>query len=391
MKTSRFCEVLLTLLGLTALSAYVLACTSFSPDDSQVMFPAFDAKTGDIGVSLYKRPTKQTEQVFVVSRFQESGGAKRQPVYLRPQWMADGKRILVAWPGYSDNDDDVMNVALLSQDGKGPSRFFAIPGIEDARKYLTLPLAVAGHRLFLPATPDRLVRLDLETGETATNTLKAAEVVLLSNPASEAVHFFARGPEGGGGAVLGRLDPETLKATVVWKMREEVVGGNYGFALSADARRFALLEVKQDKILLSLYKGPEPDKTVTVALGEEKLNLGLPSFAPGQELIYASYASEKGVGSKVVYGLLEISLSDGSMRRHPLLQGAEEKDDGGLATFTVSVSHDGKTAALCSTYQAAESEEGLKPENCALFLVDLSRPDRQVTKIPLPFPAKKAK
>jgi hypothetical protein len=388
MKTTKLPELVLTLLGLTALCAYVLACTSFSPDDSQVLLPAFEGKTGDIGASLYNRQTKQLEPIFVVSRFQEPGGGERQPVFLRPQWMPDGKRILVAWPGYSDNEDDVMNVALLSQGSKAPTRFLAIPGIEDARQHLMPPLAVTGNRLYLPGSPNLVIRINLETGESATNTVNVTETVLLPSPAGDVIYYFGKSAESG--LVVGRLDPDALTTSVLWKIPAESAGDKFTFAVSSDGKRFALLQLKRDKIQLQLYKGPERDKTLTIPLGDENFSIGIPSFAPGQDVIYASYASEKG-GSKVIYGLLEISLQDGSMRRQPLARGPGEKDEGGLASFTANISHDGKTAALCSTYLAADPERELKSEDCALFLVDLSKPDRPVTKVPLPLPGKKPK
>jgi hypothetical protein len=57
-------------------------------------------------------------------------------------------------------------------------------------------------------------------------------------------------------------------------------------------------------------------------------------------------------------------------------------------TLQVDVSHDGKTLAAASTYLQMSSgskvQRRLKPEDVALYFIDLSRPDRKVTKVPIP-------
>jgi hypothetical protein len=56
--------------------------------------------------------------------------------------------------------------------------------------------------------------------------------------------------------------------------------------------------------------------------------------------------------------------------------------------FQGAISHDGKAAAVASTYLAC-GDKGLKPDDCALFLVDLKDPNRKVTRVPIPMPAER--
>jgi hypothetical protein len=56
--------------------------------------------------------------------------------------------------------------------------------------------------------------------------------------------------------------------------------------------------------------------------------------------------------------------------------------------FQAAISHDGKTAAVSSTYLACTEKE-FKPADCALFLVDLSDAKWKVTKVPIPLPAER--
>ena len=55
----------LALVGLLALTIYILACTSFSPDDTKVLYPSFDQATGAIGMAVYDREARTSETLFV--------------------------------------------------------------------------------------------------------------------------------------------------------------------------------------------------------------------------------------------------------------------------------------------------------------------------------------
>jgi hypothetical protein len=385
------CNTALATLAVAGLATYVLACTSFSPDDSKVAFPAFDPKTGDVGISVYDRESHQTNQLFVVSRFQGPEGTERQPVLMRPQWLADGKGIVTAWPGYSDNDDDVLNVAVLAPAGQGAVRLFAIPGITDAQVRLMLPLPIAHNRLFVLAESNRVVRLDLGTGETSNQLLHGEKAALWPAPVGEGIYYVADDTSKGGAFEIGRLDPDTLAQTVVWRKKSRELDKDRSFALSPDGKRIALVEGKPGKQVLRLWRGEELEKTVPLDFSKETVHLGLPVFSPFQDVLFASYLRAADNERKAVCGLLEISLKDGALRRLPLMEGLEDADEDSLVTFQVCLSHDGKTAALCSTYLAEEAPEEFKAENCALFLVDLSSPDRKVTRVPLPLPKKPTK
>jgi hypothetical protein len=84
------------------------------------------------------------------------------------------------------------------------------------------------------------------------------------------------------------------------------------------------------------------------------------------------------------YGLMEIPFSDAPPRELTLINDAPVEDDNSSAYyFQTAISHDGKTAAIASTYLDC------KPADRALFLVDLSDPQWKVTKVPIPTPAQR--
>ena len=84
---------------------------------------------------------------------------------------------------------------------------------------------------------------------------------------------------------------------------------------------------------------------------------------------------------------MEIPLNDAPVRRTVLIKTTGLKDDSAALYFQAGFSHDGKTAALASTYLTCDNKD-FKPEDCALFLVDLSDANRKVTKVPIPLPVK---
>jgi hypothetical protein len=73
----------------------------------------------------------------------------------------------------------------------------------------------------------------------------------------------------------------------------------------------------------------------------------------------------------------------------PLFRGEELADKEAGPYFQMGLSHDGKTAAVVTTYLMMEKENQNQPENCALALVDLSSPGRKVTRVPIPLPKKR--
>jgi hypothetical protein len=85
---------------------------------------------------------------------------------------------------------------------------------------------------------------------------------------------------------------------------------------------------------------------------------------------------------------MEIPLGAAPVRETTLITAAPSENDSDETCFQGSVSHDGKTFAVDSTYLAC-IEPRFKARDCALFFVDLRSPNRKVTKVPIPMPGKR--
>jgi hypothetical protein len=119
----------------------------------------------------------------------------------------------------------------------------------------------------------------------------------------------------------------------------------------------------------------------------QKRSFGNAVLAATGKALWATFQQTKGT-NEVAYGLMEIPFSDAPPRELTLINEAPAEDDAYMYYFQTAISHDGKTAAIASTYLAC-AEKQIAPADCALFLVDLSDPKWPVTKVPIPVPAKR--
>jgi hypothetical protein len=122
------------------------------------------------------------------------------------------------------------------------------------------------------------------------------------------------------------------------------------------------------------------------------LTLANAEFSKRGDSLLAGFQREHDEQPRVTYGLMEIPLNDQPIREKVLISGDTPPDDAGAFYFQFGFSHDGKTAAVASTYLACmKDEDYIKPADCALFFVDLGDPNWKVTKVPIPLPAHRPK
>ena len=99
-------NAVLALFGLPALSVYILACTSFSPDDTKILYPAFDAPSGAIGMAAYDRQAQASELLFLPIAYQSAeSNIVVAPSVMRAEWLPNGRDILLAYVAGKDSGD----------------------------------------------------------------------------------------------------------------------------------------------------------------------------------------------------------------------------------------------------------------------------------------------
>jgi hypothetical protein len=380
MKTQTTRNAALALLGLLSLTIYILACTSFSPDDKKVLYPAFEKKSGAIGMAVYDRETRRSEMLFTPICYGGDATNSPAPMLIRGQWLPDGRRIVVAWAG--GKNDESLSLALLPLGVTGPSKVFRLPESKDAAMTLRLPPCLAGERVFFMNAPTTVVRVDLQTGAIASHefTDVKKDFSLFPAPDGTGVLYVQEEDQQ---FVFGRLDPNTFERTPLLTITNKMADKSF-FACDARGRAAAFVEKVEAAGRLVVLRQGKPAFTRPLGVKDEPPDFGSAEFSPKGDLILATFCRPNGTNS-ASYGLMEIPLSDAPIRETILIPSGPLGDEATALYFQGSISHDGKTAAITSTFLACTKKD-FQPGDCALFLVDLNNPDRKVTKITIPLP-----
>jgi hypothetical protein len=381
MKTKSSLQSILAGIGTGSLLIYVLACaTSFSPDDRQVLYPSFDPQSGAAAVALYDRRTARSEIIF--SAAETAAATNRHFVLIRAGWLPDGKHVLIA----SAAGNDGLNLLVLPRGVKEPVRHFAISENNLKEAALEYPFAIRNNLLFMNGEKRNPVRIDLVTGETAGGGEITNDIIVLPSPDGKSIAAF-REHNGGRGMEFGTFDPKTMEFKPTGFTGTNVCNDTIPAFNPADGR---LLFVGKtgEQLQLEIFKDGKSEFTRPLAHGGDTLEVGpFLDFAPDGKTILTAYCASSAATTNSEYGLLEIPLNDAPPRFTPLFQ-AKQNKEADLLYAQPSVSHDGKTWAIGTACLYLQNES-LKPEDCALFLVDLSKAKRPVTKIPIPVPAER--
>jgi len=377
-------DTLLTMLGITALIVYVLACRpSFSPDGTKVIFPTRNSKSKEASVVLYDLKKKTLQTIFAMSKM-----SKTDDVGFAVQWLPDGKQVLV---------NGVSFVAILPLGSSNPTRIIPLEEKLDAGM-LQLTPPVIGKYQFIPSKTS--VEVKNEKGETVSTE---EPVVLRVNLETMEVQSFPNGIEGSflakGNQLyyiaqakigeddayeLGRLDPEKLTRTPLLQLKEKDCGEPSGFmTLNSTGNRIALTAKLEHAQRILLIRGNALEKTIPVAEKDIKIQLGNAEWSLDEKTMFVAFAKDLDKDSLWQYGVLEVPLDGGNVREIPLFTG-KEGNNGGLVLFQIALSADGRRIAATSACLGADN--GIKPEDNALYLIDLSSTKRNVTRIAIPMP-----
>jgi hypothetical protein len=390
MKTNTARNTALALLGLLALTIYILACTSFSPDDTKILYPSFD-RSGAVGIAVYDRETRRSEMLFLPLAYQEGLTNSVVSSLVRSQWLPDGRQILLSWIGGKDQDDHELSLAVMPLGGHSPFRLYHLPGVKSAGTALMLPLCVSRDQVFVMQDSETVIRLNFKSGEITRRELGGipGELHLYPAPSGDAAFYVMEQRGTNSQVVFGRLDPEALTLKPLATITNTLADGSF-FAYNAQGTRVAFVERDEpDRYRLVVLKNGKPDFARSLGAKGQNYRFGNGVLSPRGDMIWASFQLMTEGQKGRSYGLMEIPLSSAPVQITVLIANSEADEEMGALYFQVGVSHDGKTVAAASTYLACTKEE-FKAEDCGLFFVDLSDPRRKVTKLPIPMPAKRS-
>src|ERR1017187_4754869 len=374
MKTNRTIHVLLAGIAGVSLLVYVLACsTAFSPDDRQVLYPSFDPQSGALSIAVYDRSTGRSEQIF--SGVGAHTDTNMHSASLRAGWLPDGKHILVAEAG------DKLSLFVLPRGGTEPIRHIGNLEWDQSLTALELPFAMAGTKVFSNGEHG-FARVDWVTGEVLVNT---NQIAALPGGDGKTVIGWRELPNNGGGE-FGMIDPETLAFQPQLTLTNQMGEGTFP-AFDPGTRELMLVSGQATNLELQIVRDGVNKFTRPITRPGCEVKVAGPwlDLGPKKDRVFTAYTSKTEAQTNSEYGLLEIPLNEKPLRFTPLFQA--QSDDVNSLLAQPSLSHDGRTWAISSAWLGASKKSALRPEDCALFLVQVDRSRPKITKVPIALPA----
>jgi hypothetical protein len=251
------------------------------------------------------------------------------------------------------------------------------PNIDEPMVTLEFPFAIVGSQLFLRGNETNLARVNLMTGEVISRDFTNA-ICVLSAPDGKSVVGFMEG-RGNEGGEFGLIDPKTLAFTPTVSLTNEFKDGSIP-AFDPATRRVAYVSDENDSPELQIQKDGQFVLTRPLARGEGKLVSGpFLDFTPDGKSVVTAYRFKPEEQTNAEYGLLEIPLDTGALRWTPLFH-AKPGDKEELLYAQASLSHDGKTWAIATSYLYLINES-LRPEDCALYIVEVGQAKPKINKV----------
>ncbi len=367
------------LLAVAAVVIYMLACGSrpaWSLDSKRVVFAFVDRQTQTSGLALYDLPTGQVKRIF------ESD----EEVLFQPMWLGEKEQVI----SLTAREEGILDIIQIDLDTGEDRLIKSITAKQAMTAMLVPPVLVEGRYLLfsfaLEGDNYGLHRLDLETGELSTV------------PQGPNRYLFKIGRkcfylgESEGGWELGSLDTRGLKFRRLVTMDAETHGlVRLGLTGKGEGSEFAVVVVRQgekrgqgmgdeDKLVILIISrrgkilkeiampadvDAESTQLVYMVYGPKDKNLWVP--------VVKTIATEEKGEKKTdrILSLLEVDSATGDCRAVIEVQVDDEY------FMQPSISPDGKWLAV----------DVLEPKDeprSVLYLVDLTSPERKVTKVALP-------
>lgn len=375
---SRILDACLTILGIAGLMVYVLACApSFSPDGKKVAFPVLDYDNEQTSIFVYDINKNKFETVAEFKNQNHKGDSDDDmDIAYSVQWMPDGKQILI---------NGASLIMILPVESEGPTRIFQPQ--EDMKFLNILPPPIVGNYQFI-ANPDKpeLYRVNVQNWETQSFQLAFSHDDLgIPFSDGEQLYFTVDlEKEDQKFCSIMKLNVENGTYTPVAKINTEECGELQAWSwLKLGGDRFAAISKYQDRVHLVLVQGNSIEKMIPI--GEKKSGLDIGNLVPSRDgrSIFAAFSYHD---QQDQFGFMEIPFDGGKTREMVLFTGDGPMDDQmNPIAFHIAISPDGRKIAASSV--SGLEYTSLKPEDRALYFIDVSHPEWEVNKVRVPLPS----
>jgi hypothetical protein len=375
---SRIRDSLLTLLGISGLIVYVLGCApSFSPDGTKVAFSVMDREAGQTSIVVYDINKNTLETVAVFADTKNTGDDDEVLAY-SVQWMPRGQQVLI---------NGMSLITIVPVGSQGPARILALN--EEQVNLPILPPPVIGNYQYILSpieNPDTLLQINLQSWETDSNPIKfKGENGLLFSDGKQLYYFDKIDNEDQTVYEIIKLNGEDGTQTVLLQLKEEECGKLMGFfRFNQTGDRFAIGSLYQDQAQIVLFRGNSIERMIPVGAEGSGIKIGNLEWSTDGKSLFAAFTKRLDDEGNAQYGVIEAPLEGGRTHQIPLFTGKLYNDEDGPFFFQIALSPDGRQIAASSLSFVSDSDEDLKPQDRALYLVDISRPEWKVTKVTIP-------
>jgi|SRR5271166_5367984 len=394
-------HVILTLVGITGLVLFILACRpSWSPDGRKILYSYWDDGAQKAAVAVFDRKTRTSKVIFESSHSEDTSKG-----VLATQWVKDGQHTLVVLHG----GGDALTVAVLPQNAKKAVQTYVVERVGQSEASGFLPLPQVGNQLFMSGEKVR-ARINLETGEIFSHEEKEKSECLLYEAGDKVLYLkeidAKKKEQTKEGEVkkdageqktdedtaeayeFGELDQKdlSLHPTLTLKVDEltaKGIGSPSGFLdVNPQSSRIATIEDplkdKQPRILIIGQSGIE--QILEPGIKEESFKLGNPRWSRDGKSIYVPALIDDDKAKTAQFVVVELAVDGKSSQIDRIVEGPQnEFGSDYLSATQIALSPDGKFIAASNGYG-----DSVKPENVGLFLLDVSKADRPVSFYPAP-------
>jgi len=374
----RILDACLTILGMAGLMVYVLACApSFSPDGKKVAFPVMDYDDERTSIFVYDINKNKFETVAEFKNPNHKGDSEDDiDMAYSVQWMPDGKQILI---------NGISLIMMLPVGSKGPTKTFQSQ--QDMKFWTILPPPIVGNYQFI-VNPDKpeLYRINLQNWETQSFQLAFNhDDIGIPFSDGEQLYFTVElEKEDQKFCSIMKMNAENGAYTPAAQINSEEFGELQGWSwLKLGGDRFATISKYQERVHLVLVRGNSIEKMIPI--GERGSGIDIGNLVPSRNgrSIFAAFSY---YDQHDQFGVMEIPFDGGKTREMVLFTGDGPMDDQiNAIAFHIALSPDGKKIAASSV--SGLEYTALKPEDRALYLIDVSHPEWKMNRIRIPLPS----
>jgi hypothetical protein len=387
-------QAALALCALAALGAWaacVVACgsrPSWSPDGTKVVFAyrrstgtadGEPAQPGSVALAVHDLRTGETRALLdlPMPQGQRKDEISGVPVFTR--WLSGGRRLLIVFGDTEGGDHHVVSV-LDAQSTARLKRFEvgSRPGGPADVTVSFFPPAVDADRwVFFGG--ESVTRLDLESGEIERRRTEFKEGPYLFEAGDAIFYFGTKRRENETFSEIGTFDAQSFAFTPRLDLSEAGVAKKESAPTATrDGKQVALIAARGgEKEALFVFEGSKLEKTVALEHPGKGIHFAKLAWSSDGATIYGAYGVEN--EQDIELGVAEFPLAAGQPSYRKLCAARKGQNaDQALFHFQLALSPDAKTLAVSS---ALFPPKALREEDRVLFLVDLTRPDRPVTRV----------